>query len=195
MCSGRLRLLYAPLTPGYFCHMPPSESNVPGYLREIFQSLEVGVLVADDDGTYVDANRAACHLLRRERSEIVGHNVREFTAPDMREQLEIIWDEFLRTGEYHGLFPLLMPDGSYRELEFNARARCAPGRHFTFVGEPVASAATPSDGSPLTLCAWTNRVKLGEEWIPIEEYLLRVHGVRVSHGMSPDAFPTVAGEV
>jgi PAS domain S-box-containing protein len=39
----------------------------------------------------------------------------------------------------------------------------------------------------LTICAWTGRVKSGNEWISIETFLERVLGVQISHGISPDA--------
>lgn len=39
----------------------------------------------------------------------------------------------------------------------------------------------------LTICAWTGRVKSGNEWISIETFLARVLGVQISHGISPEA--------
>ncbi len=42
-------------------------------------------------------------------------------------------------------------------------------------------------GETLTVCAWTNRVKLGNEWVPLEEYLKRKFGLKISHGISPEA--------
>lgn len=37
----------------------------------------------------------------------------------------------------------------------------------------------------VTICAWTKQVRLHGEWISIEEYLHRVHHIRISHGISP----------
>lgn len=176
--------------------MPSRKGDVygPVYLRQVFESLDVGVLVTDDEATYVDANRAACRLFAREPSEVVGRNIREFTAPEWLQQFGEIWEGFLREGEYHGIYPILLPDGSYRELSFNARANCAPGRHFTFVNEPPSREPSLSDEPYLTLCAWTKRVRLGEEWVPIEEYLRHTSGLQVSHGISPDAIAELAQE-
>jgi hypothetical protein len=48
------------------------------------------------------------------------------------------------------------------------------------------------DGETLTVCAWTNRVKLADEWLPLEAYLKRKYGLRISHGMSPEAHQMMA---
>lgn len=36
-------------------------------------------------------------------------------------------------------------------------------------------------------CAWTKQIKQGEAWVPLEDYLERVHGVKITHGISPKA--------
>jgi len=36
----------------------------------------------------------------------------------------------------------------------------------------------------VTICAWSKMVRLGEEWLTIEQYLQRQHGMSVSHGIS-----------
>ncbi len=36
----------------------------------------------------------------------------------------------------------------------------------------------------VTVCAWSKMVRLGEEWLTIEQYLQRYHGMSVSHGIS-----------
>jgi len=41
--------------------------------------------------------------------------------------------------------------------------------------------------SILTVCSWTQRVKVGEDWVNFEEFLAREFGLVVTHGMSEDA--------
>lgn len=36
----------------------------------------------------------------------------------------------------------------------------------------------------VTVCAWSKMVRLGDEWLTIEQYLQRYHGLSVSHGIS-----------
>lgn len=55
-----------------------THSSECAYLRELFERLDVGVLVADDAAFYIDVNRAACKLFGRSRTEIVGHHLSEF---------------------------------------------------------------------------------------------------------------------
>ncbi len=47
-------------------------------------------------------------------------------------------------------------------------------------------------GETLTVCAWTNRVKLGTEWVPLDDYLKRKYGLKISHGISPEAHRMMA---
>ncbi|MDQ1474590.1 MAG: hypothetical protein QOJ99_6070 [Bryobacterales bacterium] len=45
----------------------------------------------------------------------------------------------------------------------------------------------------LTMCAWTKRIKVADRWLSVEEYLLQVHGLRVTHGICPDAAAVASG--
>jgi hypothetical protein len=39
----------------------------------------------------------------------------------------------------------------------------------------------------LTMCAWTKKVKVQGEWIPVEDYLTKHVGLTISHGMTEDS--------
>jgi CHASE3 domain sensor protein len=47
----------------------------------------------------------------------------------------------------------------------------------------------------VTICAWTKQVRLNGEWISIEEYLHRVHHIRISHGISPKRAKALQAEL
>lgn len=47
-------------------------------------------------------------------------------------------------------------------------------------------------GETLSVCAWTNRVRLGTDWVPLEDYLRRKFGLKISHGISPEAHRMMA---
>lgn len=49
--------------------------------------------------------------------------------------------------------------------------------------------------SIITICAWTQRVNFNGEWMPMEEYLWRRFRIKVSHGISEEAFEGVMGMV
>jgi hypothetical protein len=52
------------------------------------------------------------------------------------------------------------------------------------IANPSGSNGTTAS---VTLCAWTKRVYFAEQWLSIEEYLKRAHGLMVTYGLSPDA--------
>ncbi|MDB4946967.1 MAG: Blue-light-activated protein [Labilithrix sp.] len=98
-------------------------------LRGIFDGSRDAMLLADDSGTYVDVNPAACELFGLSRDELVGRNAADFAAPgyDGRAQYRI----FLKDGHMRGRFPLRRLDGTQRVLDFSAVASVTPGLHLS----------------------------------------------------------------
>ncbi|MGK2926468.1 MAG: PAS domain-containing protein [Lysobacterales bacterium] len=56
-------------------------AGAPDWLEKLFEQLPWGVLVADDAAFYLAANRVACTLLGRSRSEVVGKHLSDVIAP------------------------------------------------------------------------------------------------------------------
>jgi PAS domain S-box-containing protein len=168
--------------------MTKPASEPADLLRALFDALDVGVLVANDSAVYVEANLAASRLLGRRRDELVGAHLSEVVEEARRPEAEAQWRAFLRDGSQSGVFSVLLPDGTLRPLRFHAQAHLLPGRHVSFL-TPAEPLASPESGAGpfLTLCAWTKRVRMGDRWVSIERYLREVHGVTVTHGMSPQA--------
>lgn len=162
-------------------------------LRTLFDSLPTAVLVADDRAFYVSANLAAAKLLERPRNEVVGVHLSDIVSPGRQAEADAQWQSFIRDGEQSGVFALTLPDGRHRLAYFHARANFLPGLHCSFL-TPIPD-ETPQPGAELlTMCAWTKRVRLDGEWMSIERYLGQVHGVSVSHGISPGALELLAGK-
>jgi hypothetical protein len=42
-------------------------------------------------------------------------------------------------------------------------------------------------GKLLTICAWTKQIKVDDEWIPIEDYLTKHCGLKLTHGITKEA--------
>jgi PAS domain S-box-containing protein len=170
--------------------MSPSDRSA--YLQAIFDSLPVGVLVADDHAVYVDANPAACKLLGRSREQIIGTCVGDIAAPGRRSDTEEQWRAFLKHGSQSGVIEIRLPDGQTRNLHFQGFAGFVPGMHCSFLTlEPGMPIQTAAREGLLTICPWTHRVLFEGSWISFEDYLQQAHGVLVTHGISPDAFPTL----
>jgi DNA-binding CsgD family transcriptional regulator len=91
------------------------------------------MLIADDQRRYVDANRAACLLLRSSRKEILRRSIDDLTPPESRADAAALWDEFLREGTQSGTFELLMPDGPRLLVDYSATANIEPGRHLSIL--------------------------------------------------------------
>ena len=51
------------------------------------------------------------------------------------------------------------------------------------------------EGRFQTICAWTNQIKDGDEWITFPEFLSRHLHTQVTHGISPDAVAKIKTEI
>jgi len=95
-------------------------------LRAVWDSTLEAMLVADDDGGYVDANPAACALFGRTRDELLSSNARDIVGTS-----ELAWRAFRERGRDSSESTIVRPDGERREVEGTARADVLPGRHLT----------------------------------------------------------------
>ncbi|MDS0297474.1 PAS domain S-box protein [Halogeometricum sp. S1BR25-6] len=87
------------------------------------------IVVADNDGTYVDANRSACDLFGVPREELLGMRIDDFA--DESYETDDAWSEFLSAGEERGIFSLRRPDGERRIVEYAATRDVVPGEHLS----------------------------------------------------------------
>jgi PAS domain-containing protein len=158
------------------------------YVRQLLDLLNVGILIANDDAMYVDANRAACQLLGIPLPDLVGHHLGDFIEPGAADHVALQWKAFIRDGSQSGVFRMKMPEGSLRQFNFHAHANFIPGLHCSFITPAPESQHASGDQNILTICAWTKRVRVGDEWVSIEDYLMQTARVSISHGMSPHAY-------
>jgi len=99
--------------------------------QAIFEEAFDAMVIANDEGVYIDANPAACDLFGVERAELVGHSVREFAPKDY--DFDGAWNDFYRSNGGRGLFPLVRPDGGKRTVEFAATRNVLPGKHLSIL--------------------------------------------------------------
>lgn len=163
----------------------PEESRTD-YLHALLEAMDVAVLVADDEGRYVHANRAACKLLDRSREEVLGSCVLDVTDSQRAADVRAQWAAFLRDGSQSGVLELRLPDGGTQRASFQAKANFVPGRHCSLL-TPLPEDTPGATKGTVVICAWTKKVRLDGEWLSIEEYLAQCHGLRVSHGLCPEA--------
>ena len=99
-------------------------------LTAVFDLALNAILLADDQGRYIDANPAACALLGRPREQLCGLTVADvMDVPP--ESAAAAWQGFLQQGAVSGEISLRRPDGSTRKARFSAVARIQPGVHLS----------------------------------------------------------------
>jgi PAS domain S-box-containing protein len=78
-------------------------------LSAVFEHTRDGLLVLDDDGRIVAANRAIGALLTRPVDELAGLTLAELAPEDVRAPLASAWTQFLAEGTAEGVFRLPGP--------------------------------------------------------------------------------------
>jgi PAS domain S-box-containing protein len=97
----------------------------------VFERSFDAMLIADDDGRYVEANEAACEMFGLEREALLGRRIEEF-APEGYD-FEAAWREFRAAERERDTFPLVRADGEVLTVEYAATADVVPGEHLTIL--------------------------------------------------------------
>ncbi|MFB6353142.1 MAG: sensor histidine kinase [Halobacteriales archaeon] len=100
-----------------------------GRYRAAFESAFDAMVIADDDGVYLDANPSACELFGLERDALLGRRIDEFAPDDY--DFEAAWASFQAAERERATFPLVRPDGERRLVEYAATADIVPGEHLS----------------------------------------------------------------
>ncbi len=112
--------------------------------RGLFTSATDAMILADDDGTYIDANPAACDLTGYDRDELMRLHAWDLQAapasgePGTTEEAAAMWRQFLADGAMAGEFPIRRKDGRTVETDFRAVADIVPGVHLSTLRDITA---------------------------------------------------------
>jgi PAS domain S-box-containing protein len=109
-------------------------------LSAVFNSALNAMVIADDEGRYIDANPAACQLFGVCREELLSSRITDFAEPNF--EFEQAWPMFRKQGQMSGEFRLRRPDGSIREVEYAATADFLPHRHLSILRDITESKAS-----------------------------------------------------
>jgi PAS domain S-box-containing protein len=101
----------------------------PDLFEAVFAKAADAMVIADDEGTYVEVNDAAAALFGLPRQDLLGRTVHEFA--DQTFDVETAWDGFVSRDVDVGRFTLKRPDGETRILEYAATTDIVPGRHLS----------------------------------------------------------------
>jgi PAS domain S-box-containing protein len=110
-----------------------NRAEVEATFRAVFENALDAVLIIDDDGRILDANRAVTTVLGTPGEELVGEYVGERATLEGRARLAEMWREFGERGSLRAEYEFTAADGSWRSVEFTAVANFLPGRHLTIV--------------------------------------------------------------
>jgi PAS domain S-box-containing protein len=99
--------------------------------RAVFDSVQDGILIANDEGNYLDANPAACTLLGLVRDTLNGQPIWRIRQSESVSQSQMCWQSCLAQGQMKGECRFQLPDGSLKDLEYSTIANFLPGRHLS----------------------------------------------------------------
>jgi PAS domain S-box-containing protein len=108
--------------------------------QALFEKAPDAILVADDEGRYLDANPAACELFGLSKQDLLQRSIADFADPKVN--IKDLWQEFLEADHMAGIFLVHRPDGTVREAEFSAIAHFVPGRHLSILRQKRNFAAS-----------------------------------------------------
>jgi PAS domain S-box-containing protein len=101
-------------------------------LRAVFNGSWDAMLIATDDGRYIDGNAAALELLGVTREQLVQMTVFDTAAVGADEAaIRAAWNTFLEHGTAEGEFLLRRRDGKELVVEHRGTARIMKGRHLS----------------------------------------------------------------
>ena len=86
-------------------------------LGEAIDGAPVAVLVADDEGRYLAANRFACQLLGYSREELLTKSVRDIAVGS---EVEAHFQDFLAAREQRGEYEVRRKDGTTTSFRYRA---------------------------------------------------------------------------
>lgn len=91
--------------------------------RELFENAKDAIYVHDLEGTYLSINRAAEKLSGYSREEIIGHNFKEFVAPEhVKYVRDGFWKKLAQQGETTYEVDVIARDGRRVPIEVSSRA-------------------------------------------------------------------------
>ncbi len=105
-------------------------------LEALFNNALNGILLAGDDGRYVEANPAVCRMVGYTREELLGMSVGDLTAEGAEEgSTRERFSDFISSGKMRGMVRLRRKDGRVITAEYSAVANVQPGVHLSILSD------------------------------------------------------------
>jgi len=107
----------------------PRLERVRDRFEAVFEESFDAMLIADDDGRYLNANEAAADLLGTSQDALLGGTITDFVPEEF--DVETAWQEFQHSEEQRGTVPVVRGDGERRLVEYAATRDIVPGQHLS----------------------------------------------------------------
>ncbi|MBD2113521.1 MULTISPECIES: PAS domain S-box protein [Cyanophyceae] len=101
--------------------------------RNLFNMALDAMLIANDQGRYVEVNPAACKLLNCDQDQIIGRTIADFCVLRPGVDLHQQWRMFLAQGHMQGEIALRVGNGEERIVEYAATANVSPHFHLSIL--------------------------------------------------------------
>ncbi len=178
-------------------------------LRAVYEAAPDGIVLIRPDGTILHASESCLALLgETDLGKYLGRQIVDFVAEPERPLARDLIGKLLQ-GEARDpiAFRLQCPDGTnvwveprgvpvpdpitgqptivliLRNITQRREAQEQLAAHAARLQEALARIAHLQNAI-LRVCAWTKQVNVDGEWIPIDHYLAKHLGIKVSHGIS-----------
>ncbi len=166
-------------------------------LKAVFDNVIDSILLTDDLGQILDANRAAWELTGRTRQELRGLRIDELVSEAERGATRASWQSLSASGKVSGEQRILRPDGTTRDSEFLAIANILSGIHLMtshdITERKEAERALRLRGEQLaeaqriaSVGSWSHDLRTGK--VTWSDELFRIFGLSPETVTSYDAF-------
>jgi PAS domain S-box-containing protein len=105
--------------------------------RLLFEQANDAILVANDEGRYLDANHQAEALTGYSRNELLTMSLADLTPGEVSVRGQAMYQDFVRKGRMAGEYVIRRKDGSLVEVEFSV-TRVAPGHYQSILRDVTA---------------------------------------------------------
>lgn len=97
--------------------------------KALFNNVQEGIIVMDNDSRILEVNSAACNIFQIESNVFQTLLVRQIFPHQSDLESDRLWVKFLADGILFGYYKYLLPNGQYRYIDFKAKTNFIDGQH------------------------------------------------------------------
>lgn len=96
--------------------------------RDLVENVSDLICTHDSKGTVLSVNRVALEIGGYKEDEIIGKNLRDFLAPDVRDEFDKYLEEILKKGKAEGIMKVVTKEGELRFWEYKNSLKRGEGK-------------------------------------------------------------------